>query len=198
MGSEYRARIRTLVFVVFAGLSWTLPASAQSTGTERAGDLLRFVLPGSSAGATLGLQDFGGTGDFFAGFAVNLVVTEGLKRIIGRDRPDGSDNKSFPSGHTSTAFQAASFIHFRYGLRYAGPSYAAAVFMGYSRVHARKHFVTDVLAGMAIGTLSSRLFTDRRPADEVAANGRMELGLRVNFGSGLATRLGVGLLRFVP
>ena len=197
MGSERGAGIRALV-VVFAALLSALPASAQGQGVERAGDALRFVLPGSSAGATLALQDFGGTGDFLAGLAVNLVVTEGLKRIIHKDRPDGSDNRSFPSGHTSTAFQAASFIHFRYGLRYAGPSYAAAVFMGYSRMQARKHFATDVLVGAAIGAISSRLFTDRRPPDEVAASGRMELGLRVNFGSGLATRLGVGLLRFVP
>ncbi len=199
MASEYRAGIRTLVFVVFAALSWTLPASAQSQGTERAGDLLRFVLPGSSAGVTLALGDYDGTVDFLAGFAVNGIVTEALKSIIHRDRPDATDNRSFPSGHTSTAFQAASFIHFRYGLRYAGPSYAAAAFMGYSRVHARKHFVTDVLAGMAIGTLSSRLFTNRRPDEgQQVAGGQMELGLRVNFGSGLATRLGVGLLRFVP
>jgi len=193
-----RAASRISLAAVLSVLLWVLPASAQSHSAERVGDALRLVLPATSLGVTLALEDHDGTGEFLVGFAVNTVVTEGLKRLIHKDRPDGSDDRSFPSGHTSTAFQAASFIHFRYGLRYAAPAYAGAIFAGYSRVRARKHFVEDALVGLAIGTLTSRLFTDRRTEDIRTAGGRMELGLRVNFGGGLATRIGAGLLRFIP
>ena len=82
-----------------------------------------------------------------------------LKHTVRRERPDGSDTNSFPSGHTSASFQGASFIHFRYGLKYAIIPYLGAAFVGYSRVQADKHYVSDVLAGAAIGAGFAWFFT---------------------------------------
>jgi len=85
---------------------------------------------------------------------------------------------SFPSGHTSAAFQGASFIQLRYGWRAGLPAYAGATFVAFSRVYADKHFVSDVVAGAALGTLSSFLFTDRFDGVEVipsAGGGRLGL-----------------------
>ena len=53
----------------------------------------------------------------------------------------------------------ATFLHRRYGRKFAIPAYAAATFVGYSRVQADKHFVIDVVAGAAIGSLSSYFLT---------------------------------------
>lgn len=62
---------------------------------------------------------------------------------------------SSTSGHTSKAFTVAGFIHKSYGWKYSIPACIGAVFVGYSRVKADKHFVEDVVAGAAIGILSS-------------------------------------------
>jgi len=65
---------------------------------------------------------------------------------------------SFPSGHTSTAFTLAlllAFIVKRNFWVFFFP--LIAFFVGYSRVYLAQHFVTDVLAGMLIGMVSSYL-----------------------------------------
>ena len=65
---------------------------------------------------------------------------------------------SFPSGHTSTAFTLAlllAFIVKRNFWVYFFP--AVAFFVGYSRVYLAQHFVTDVLAGIFVGVVSSYL-----------------------------------------
>ncbi len=67
---------------------------------------------------------------------------------------------SFPSGHASAAFSGASFIQKRYGWQYGIPAYLAASFVGYSRVEADQHYVEDVLAGAAIGIISTFIFAD--------------------------------------
>src|SRR3546814_3471276 len=47
----------------------------------------------------------------------------GLKEVFPSRRPDGSDDKSFPSGHTSTSFAAAATLHNRYGWEAGLPAY---------------------------------------------------------------------------
>ena len=104
------------------------------------------------------MDDSEGRMQFYKSFAANLVVTYGLKYTVDKKRPNGADN-SFPSGHTSATFQGASFIHRRYGLRYAIPAYVGASFVGYSRVESDNHYVEDVIAGAVIGMASSFYFT---------------------------------------
>jgi len=169
---------------------WVAPVAAQ-VSTERAGDVLMYALPVTAATTTLLLSDWRGTGQFVSAAALNAFITDGLKRLIPKDRPDGSDTKSFPSGHTSVASQGASFIHFRYGLRYGAPAYAVAAFVGYSRVRADKHYWEDVAVGAIIGVGSSWLLTDRRTFDIAGSSlERVDIGLRVTFGNGLPLRLG--------
>ncbi len=73
--------------------------------------------------------------------------------------PNDKCCRSFPSDNTANAFMGAGFIHKRYGWNYSVPAYIAATFVGYSRVEADKHYVEDVIAGAAIGLLSSFYFT---------------------------------------
>jgi len=125
---------------------------------EAAGDILQVIIPSVAYGVTFYLDDEIGRDQFYKSFATSLAITHGLKSVVTERRPNGSA-KSFPSGHTSAAFQGAAFIHQRYGLALAMPAYIVAAFVGGSRVESRNHYPHDVLAGAAIGTLSSFYFT---------------------------------------
>jgi hypothetical protein len=102
------------------------------------------------------------TGHNWPRFAVNTIASVGvayvgktaLKAMIKEERPDHSDNKSFPSGHAAMAFAAARSIdkEFRKDcvwIPIAG--YAAATAIGIERVANKHHHWYDVLAGAAVG-----------------------------------------------
>ncbi|WP_296236948.1 phosphatase PAP2 family protein [Psychrobacter sp. UBA5136] len=136
------------------------PAHADnSSGIDKAGDILSFAIPAAAYGSTYYMDDKEGRQQFYYSFATNVAATYALKTVIDKERPDGSDDDSFPSGHTSRAFQGASFIHKRYGLKYSIPAYIGAGFVAYSRVDADEHDTADVLAGAALGVASSMYFT---------------------------------------
>jgi membrane-associated phospholipid phosphatase len=125
---------------------------------ETAGDILQYVIPATAGGLTLGYKDYRGTLQFGESFAVTEAVTYGLKYTVDETRPNGG-SQSFPSGHTSVSFCGAEFIRKRYGWELGIPAYAAASFVAYSRVEANEHYPHDVIAGAAIGMLSSFIFT---------------------------------------
>jgi len=134
----------------------------------------------------VGLHDSEGRTQFLKSFLTNVAATGVLKFLVARERPDGGDNNSFPSGHTSVAFQGASFIHFRYGWEKGLPAYAGATFVAFSSVHSDKHYLGDVVAGAALGSLSSLLFSDRFDGMEVtpvAEGGRYGLRIRMDLRS---------------
>ncbi len=94
--------------------------------------------------------------DLFTATAVTLLYTETLKRTIDRTRPSGTDNKSFPSGHTSNAFTWATVIDHHYGKKLGLPMYAFATLVTGSRIHRGSHFLSDVVAGAAVGFIAGR------------------------------------------
>jgi len=143
--------------VILAGL----PSASRAADVEDAGDVVSVLLPLAGIGTALVRHDREGQVQFLESFATNAVVTAGLKRAVNKTRPDGDCCNSFPSSHTSFAFMGASFLQRRYGRKFAIPAYAAAVFVGYSRVAADRHYVEDVLAGAAIGYASSYFFTTK-------------------------------------
>lgn len=79
------------------------------------------------------------------------LVTDTLKFTIHERRPDGTDTKSFPSGHTTTAFAFASFVASEHSWVYGVPAYAMASFVAFCRMHDSHHYFHDVLAGATIG-----------------------------------------------
>lgn len=91
---------------------------------------------------------------------IMAVAVNSLKYSVKSMRPDGSTRNSFPSGHTATAFMAATMMHKEYGWRspwYSVGAYALATATGVSRILNNRHWMSDVLAGAGIGVMSVEL-----------------------------------------
>ena len=93
-------------------------------------------------------------GNTVASMGVAFVGKTVLKAMINEERPDHSDNKSFPSGHAAIAFAAARSIDKEFRkesiwIPIAG--YAAATALGLERVVSDRHHWYDVAAGAALG-----------------------------------------------
>lgn len=152
---------KKLLLLLWLMVLFCLPkhTSAQNETIETIGDVILVALPTTALGTTLIKEDYKGTLQLFGGMFTNVAITHGLKVTVNKPRPDRSDNRSFPSGHTSISFQGASFIQKRYGWKLGIPAYALAGFAGYSRIQANKHDGWDVLAGAIIGIGSTYIFT---------------------------------------
>src|SRR5688500_15861896 len=100
------------------------------------------------------------TYDVSQAIIINQVWTQGLKFTVRRERPDGSNRVSFPSGHSSNAFCAATAI-VRHSPRLAVPGYGMATYVAVSRMAANKHHFSDIVAGAGFGYGVGRLVTRR-------------------------------------
>jgi len=138
---------KILIFVLF--LQHNIMAKSN---TEQVGDVLSLLIPTVAFGSTYLVDDADGRMEFLKAYGSTALATQILKYTVRAPRPNNPNSiTSFPSGHTSSAFSGASFIHKRYGLRYALPAYAGAIYTAYSRVHAKKHYTKDVIAGALLG-----------------------------------------------
>ena len=97
---------------------------------------------------------------------VNLI----LKNAVGRERPwtheelgwaedfyaqygiELSRDYCFPSGHTAVTFCAAAVLVIFYRAK-AIPAVFVALLIGFSRIYLCEHYVSDVAAGIIIGSL---------------------------------------------
>jgi membrane-associated phospholipid phosphatase len=94
--------------------------------------------------------------------AISGVITEILKSVVGRGRPNANEgsysfqpfrNASFPSGHTTQAFAFAAVVSSTYEKPWVtAGAYAVAGLVGFARIRHAAHFATDVAAGALIGT----------------------------------------------
>ncbi|KGO91962.1 phosphatase PAP2 family protein [Flavobacterium subsaxonicum] len=83
-----------------------------------------------------------------------------VKSLAKIERPDGTTDNSFPSGHTATAFSGAEFMWQEYkdvSVWYGISGYVVAAGTGFLRIYNNRHWVTDVAAGAGIGILSTKL-----------------------------------------
>ena len=137
-----------------------LPSQAKSDALETYGDIAQLAIPGIALAGSLYKEDYEGVVQLGLTSAVTLGTTFALKYGVDRQRPNNSGGKSFPSGHTASAFMGASYLHYRYGWQYGFPAYAAAVVVGISRVEAEKHHASDVIASAVIANVAAYIFTD--------------------------------------
>ena len=125
-----------------------------------------YVKPTSDSLITIAVEYFDKTEDwerkakawYYRG-RINQDLGDALKYLVKKERPDFSDNHSFPSMHTSVSFAGAAFIQRRYGWKWGIPAYAVSTYVGWSRVYGKKHDWWDVAAGAVIGAGSAYIFT---------------------------------------
>jgi membrane-associated phospholipid phosphatase len=102
------------------------------------------------------------------------ATTAIIKRVIGRVRPSDttdpyvfqpfSDHDAFPSGHATVAFALATSLSEEIDNRWATAGlYAFAAGTAWSRVNDQRHWLSDVLAGAAVGFITAKLIEAHPP-----------------------------------
>jgi membrane-associated phospholipid phosphatase len=82
--------------------------------------------------------------------ATSALLSEGLKYLTREKRPDTEERNSFPSGHATAAFTMAQMQADRHPDQ-AVLWYGGATLIAESRVHLRRHYIHDVVAGAVLG-----------------------------------------------
>jgi membrane-associated phospholipid phosphatase len=123
-------------------------------------------------------------------FFLTYGTTNLIKGLVDRNRPyryfgplpagqEDDFHNSFPSRHTAMAFMSAGFLAGAFCAEFPGSrwklpvisaGYTLAAGIGAARILSGSHFLTDVLAGAAIGSLYGFLipYLHRRPKREKA------------------------------
>ncbi len=96
------------------------------------------------------LQQFGR--DASESLLLATILVTGTKVAVNRTRPDGG-RYSFPSGHAITAFCFAPVIQKYGGWELGIPAYALATVTAFARVEGYHHYLSDVIAGAALGII---------------------------------------------
>jgi membrane-associated phospholipid phosphatase len=154
----------------------TTPVFGSPEHARTTSDLLRLGTDvGMLATALLPSPDEGGHGPVARvlvgelGAVASTSLARGLKVATRRNRPDGSDNESFPSGHSTRAFayQALSWRNVEASGLSAPARWATGIGLGslaascaWARVEAGVHYPSDVLAGAAVGNFVATLIHD--------------------------------------
>jgi hypothetical protein len=94
-------------------------------------------------------------GDLFRVQLMAEGLTFGLKQATRRSRPEGT-GYSFPSGHTTVSFASATVLQQHLGWKVGLPAYAVATYVGVSRVENKRHYLSDVVFGAALGITAGR------------------------------------------
>ena len=160
----FAMQIKSILILLCCVFSLSIQAQTLEVSNSRktirtSGDIGAVLLPLAGLTTIIIENDWQGLKQgAFAGITT-LGVTFALKELVKKERPDHSDNHSFPSMHSSVSFTAASFIQRRYGWKWGLPAYVLSTYVGWSRVYGKKHDWWDVAAGAAIGIGSSYIFT---------------------------------------
>jgi membrane-associated phospholipid phosphatase len=141
---------------------FNIPTAAFESGNV----IGNFVFQASAGFATYGVaKAFGNQKAAYVGRdmvraqILSQVMVQTLKHSIRRDRPDGSNDKSFPSGHAASAFATATVLHRHYGWKVGLPAYAVGGYVSLARMAWNRHHASDVVMGAGFGIASARTVT---------------------------------------
>jgi len=196
------------------------PLFGSGEDASKASDYLLVATNLSMLGTSLAVPNGPGAWEFKperavlgeVGVLLTAGLTDVLKDVSGRERPDGANDRSFPSGHTSQAFAASAFagrsvgqLNLSKGGRLALESSitAMAAATAWARVEAGVHYPSDVLAGAALGNFIAIFVHDAfLPADSgtrvSAVIDRREVALSVSFTLGSRAAVGRNPRRTYP
>lgn len=133
--------------------------------SSRADDYLRYAPLAAFYGLDLiGVKGKHNFVDKTAVLLISGVIVSGsvkvVKKITDKERPDHSDQVSFPSGHAAIAFAGAELLNQEYGdisPWYSIAGYTVASATAVLRVYNNAHWFSDVVAGAGVGILSTKL-----------------------------------------
>jgi membrane-associated phospholipid phosphatase len=97
--------------------------------------------------------------DMALALGATYATVGALKLTVSEERPDGSNDQSFPSGHAAGSFAVATVLDREYGGATGWIAYGVATFVAASRVYGDHHWFQDVVAGAVIGHFYGWLFT---------------------------------------
>ncbi|WP_201796999.1 phosphatase PAP2 family protein [Vibrio sp. vnigr-6D03] len=181
-------KLRACAAFVIGALGTATPAIAaseitdiRSDSTVETGDMLQLVIPLSGYMAAWMHDDWEGAKQLTYSVLASQIIVDTTKKIVGRQRPSGTSPRSYPSGHAAAGFSGAHFLQMRYGAEWGVPAYAAASYVAYSRVHGKRHFVSDVTASAGISFLVNQYFVSPYANDGVYLNAQQtEDGMSLN------------------
>ncbi|MEZ4389161.1 MAG: phosphatase PAP2 family protein [Candidatus Krumholzibacteriia bacterium] len=107
--------------------------------------------------------------DLARSFAASALVSGALKVSIDRRRPSGG-SLSFPSGHTTSAFSTVPVIWHHLGWPGGVAAGALATLTACGRMEENRHYLSDVIAGAAIGFVTGAAVVAQRRRTEGAAS----------------------------
>src|SRR5262245_36570462 len=97
--------------------------------------------------------------DLIEALAMSEAITQTLKYTVRRERPDGSSRNSFPSGHAADTFAFATALERHLNWRLSVPGYIFSSYVAISRLPANRHWLSDAVAGAAVGIIAGRTVT---------------------------------------
>jgi len=159
-----RPALLTATLIAVAAVGTASPCRAGDHDWKVASDVGQAALVAFALGDTAWRGDWSGEKQLALSVVATEAETFGLKHAFPEMRPNGRNNRSFPSGHTSISFAAAGYLHQRYGWQVGAPATIAAGLVGLARVEAHEHHWYDAMAGAALGETTAFIIT--RPRDD--------------------------------
>jgi membrane-associated phospholipid phosphatase len=136
--------------------------SARADAWNRFADGGRAILIGAAVIAPLWRKDFRTSFNGLTAILGTFAASKLIKAVWREPRPNGQNEKSFPSQHAGDCFAAAVTLD-RERRNGMGPlAIGLATAVSAARVFSGKHHVADVVAGAALGVIAAELTADYR------------------------------------
>jgi membrane-associated phospholipid phosphatase len=162
--------------VLASGAAEASTLTAPDRGLRDVGQGVAIALPIIAGGISLYKDDWNGAGQLVLATGATVGTSLLISHFVKEERPYckglvGCDNRSFPSDTAALAFAPAQYLWNRYGWEYGLPAYAAAGFVGATRIISKEHNVWDVAASGVISWTYNWIITDRFRAPENVYSG---------------------------
>ena len=119
--------------------------------------------------------------DLIQAVALSEGMTQTLKYVTRRERPDHSGRNSFPSGHAADTFAFATALERHLGWRYAVPAYVFSSYVAMSRLPANRHWLSDAVFGASVGIIAGRTVTSHEASPYPVAVAAVPGGVAILF-----------------